>query len=102
MARPRSGRVRIPANVELAGGPVAPYPFLQAMARAYLWRDDPERRILVRPADFETPELADSFNHYLYGTANWRLYKRNLDVSRIAKHGALQLWTYKPVDVTPS
>jgi hypothetical protein len=96
------GQGPIPTEVELAGGPVAPYPFLQAMSRAYLWRDDPDRRVLVRPADFETPELAESFNHYLYGTANWRLYKRNLDVSRIAKHGALQLWTYKPVDVTPS
>ena len=45
-------------------------------------------------------EMAESFNAYLRGTADWRLYKRHLDVTRMAKHAALQLWTYKPVDLS--
>ncbi len=88
----------VPTEITLAGGPVAPYPFLVAMARALLWRDDPRRAVLVRPTDFAFPELADSFTVYLRRCADWEIYRRHLDPSRLAKHASLQLWTYRPVE----
>jgi hypothetical protein len=93
------GSDSVPTQVPLADGPVAPYPFLVAMARALVWRDDPHRAVLVRPTDYEFPELAESFNVYLRRCADWEIYRRHLDSSRLEKHASLQLWTYKPVEI---
>jgi hypothetical protein len=87
----------VPTSITLPGGPVEPYPFLLGMARALLWRGNPERAVLVRPTDFVYPELAESFNVYLRRSADWQIYHRHLDSSHMEKHASLQLWTYKPL-----
>jgi hypothetical protein len=88
----------IPAQVPLPDGPVAPYPFLVALGRALLFRDQPGQTVLVRPTDFDFPEMAESFNLSLVRNADWEIYHRYLDPSKIIKQASLQLWTYRPVE----